>query len=54
MGAEGVPTCCRECRYFSWDLDEYRDVVGYFCELGVWFPIKKQKCSRLRGSRIKI
>jgi len=45
-----TPQCCRECCKLAWcDTDGFGDAwtsTAYYCELGLFLPIKKQECKQ--------
>ena len=41
-----VPECCKTCKFFDYDYNEFQDVTYYYCNLNVKFPTVKQACKR--------
>lgn len=44
-GNKDVPDCCRKCRHFDSEFSEGW-LMGYWCNLNIYFPYKKQSCKR--------
>ncbi len=57
-GYRALPGCCIMCDYLDYNQQDptYGEAMYPFCEIGIFFPTKKQSCKRrkwgkLRGSR---
>lgn len=40
-----IPDCCRECKNFDSEYSEGY-LMGYWCNLNIYFPYKKQSCKK--------
>ena len=43
-----LPQCCSNCLYLEDAFNELSDTTCWYCERGVFFPVKKQTCAKQR------
>ena len=45
MENRDVPDCCRNCKNYGYEIEDYCSPVSY-CELNIYLPYKKQSCKK--------
>jgi len=41
-----IPDCCKNCRRFDYDWDEYHGKTWYYCNIHIKLPTKKKTCKK--------
>lgn len=41
-----IPAVCKNCQHFDSDWSEWYGTSAYFCNLNIYFTLKKQTCKK--------
>ncbi len=41
-----IPDCCLMCKHYMREMSDLDGRIDYWCELSIWFPVKKQSCKK--------